>query len=56
MIYERRKKKDRVVVAVNRGEAMKFTLRGKWNDILTGKKFEGIITLDKDSAIVLERM
>ncbi len=56
MIYERKGKNDRVVIAVNRGEAMKFTLRGKWNDILTDKKFEGNVTLDKDSALILERI
>ena len=56
LIYERKKGKDRVVIAVNRGEAMKFTLHGIWKDILTGKKFEESVNVGTDKALILEKV
>jgi len=52
IVYERKKGKDRVVIAVNRGKTpLRYRENGKWKDLLTDAPYGGVV--DTDSAVIL---
>ena len=52
IVYERKKGKDRVVIAVNRGETpLCYRESGKWKDLLMNTPYGGVV--DADTAVIL---
>lgn len=55
IVYERKKGSDRVIIAANRGtDTVRFGLTGKFIDAITGKQFDDFITIEADTAVILE--
>ena len=54
--YERKKGKDCVVVAVNRGKRRTIELDGRYRDVFTRQTFDGAVELKTDGVLVLERI
>lgn len=57
VIYERKKGCDRVITAANRScETLEIALPGHYSDALTGKHFRDFLTLEPDTAVILEEV
>ena len=56
IVYERKKGKDHVVIALNRGKCRTVELDGRYRDVFTRQTFDGAVELKTDSVFVLERI
>ena len=53
IVFERKNGNSRLITAANMGDERMIRLDGKWTNALTGEKISGVLTLGKESAVIL---